>query len=70
MVNTKINHCPDTVSTRDIMIMEMLEWSRLVKKQAEIEYALHNCLFTTAHMDAMTRHLTMEQLHDYYNGSG
>ena len=62
----KINHCPDTVSMRDILPMEMMEWTRLVKQRAEIEYALHNCLFTVSHMDAWRRGLTLDQLKDVY----
>lgn len=62
----KVNHCPDVVSPRDIMVMEMLEYNQLIKQRTAIEYALHDCLFTAAHDDAWSRGITLEQLRDYY----
>ena len=62
----KVNHCEGVVSMRDILPMEMLEWSRLVEQRSKIEHALHSCLFTASHMDAWRRGLTLEQLKDVY----
>lgn len=62
----KVNHIPDVVSNRDIMIMEMFEWCKLVEQRANIEEQLHSCLFTASHMDAWKRGLTTEQLKDVY----
>lgn len=66
MVSMKINFCPDVVSERDIMVMEMHEWCELIRQREMIDDALHNCLFTASHMDAWKRRLSFDDLHDLY----
>lgn len=63
----KINHCPDVVSDRDIMVMEMLEYSRLIKQRAEIYERLHYNSFTSALMEAWERGMTLEDVRAQYS---
>ena len=63
----KHNYCPDVVSPRDIMVLEMLEWYELTNAKHKIDNKLHDCNFTAAHFDAMKRHITMDELKRIYN---
>ncbi len=40
----KINYC-DEVSSRDIEVMEMLEWFKLMEQQDALYEKFHNCNF-------------------------
>ena len=40
----KVNHC-DEVSNRDVEVMEMLEWFKLMEQQSVLYDQLHECNF-------------------------
>ena len=63
----KYNHCKDTVTDRDILPMEMLEWNRLIQERATIDDQLHACKFNAWLMDMWRRGMTDEQLYNLYN---
>jgi len=39
----KVNHCDDTVTNRDVEVMEMLEWFKLMKQQGVLYDKFHAC---------------------------
>jgi len=39
----KVNHCDDTVTNRDVEVMEMLEWFKLMEQQGVLYDKFHAC---------------------------
>ena len=62
----KINYCNE-VSNRDIEIMEMLEWFKLMDQQSLLNDKFHNCGFNITKYDSWSRGMSVSELYKYYN---
>ena len=63
----KHNHCSDVVSDRDIEVLEMLKWFKLMNKHEELYEEFHQCSFNAWKYDMWKRGMSDQQLYNLYN---